>query len=95
MGVEDEGDAAISTEYSRVRDVKDRFEEMILIMENVVGVGVGLREVAGQRSDEVCLVVMVTHKVPRAQLAPEDLIPTEIEGVGVDVQAVGELKPQA
>jgi hypothetical protein len=36
--------------------------------------------------------VMVTHKVPRAQLTAEDVIPRQIEEVPVDVQAVGELR---
>jgi hypothetical protein len=94
MGFEDVGGAVGSQDYSRIREIKDRFEDMILIKANVVGVGIGLREQAGERLDEVCLVVMVTHKVPRVELAPEDLIPTEIEGVGVDVQTVGELKAQ-
>lgn len=95
MGVEDKRGAVSDQDYSRIREIKDRFEDMILIKANVVGVGIGLREQAGERLEEVCLVVMVTHKVPRTELAPEDMIPTEIEGVGVDVQVVGELKAQA
>jgi hypothetical protein len=59
---------------------------------NVVGVGVGLRSRGGERTGEVALVVMVTHKVARAQLAPEDVIPSQIEGVPVDVQEVGEIR---
>jgi hypothetical protein len=94
MPAEHEGGTVRDQDYSRVREIKDRFEDKILIKANVVGVGIGLREQAGERLEEVCIVVMVTQKVPRAELAPEDLIPTEIEGVGVDVQAVGELKPQ-
>jgi hypothetical protein len=35
---------------------------------------------------------MVTHKVPLDQLAPEDVIPSEIDGVSVDVQEVGDVK---
>ena len=58
---------------------------------NVVGVGVGLRRRAGALTDDVALVVMVSRKVPNAQLAPEDIVPREIDGVPVDVQEVGEI----
>jgi hypothetical protein len=40
------------------------------------------------------LVVMVRQKLPRSQLAPDDIIPREIEDVPVDVQEVGEIKAQ-
>jgi len=40
----------------------------------------------------VALVVMVSRKVPPHELAPQDILPREIEGIPVDVQEVGELK---
>ncbi len=58
---------------------------------NVVGVGIGLRQRQGQPGEEIVLVVMVSRKVSREQLRPQDIIPQEIEGVPVDVQEVGEL----
>jgi len=58
---------------------------------NVVGVGIGLRSRGGERTGEVVLVVMVNRKVPQAHLAPADIIPSEIDGVPVDVQEVGEI----
>ncbi len=59
---------------------------------NVVGVGIGLRQQGGERTNEIALVVMVRQKVPRSQLAPDDVIPDEIDGVPVDVQKVGSIK---
>lgn len=59
---------------------------------NVVGVGIGRRQ--GMQGEEMVLVVMVSRKVPRRQLHPEDIIPQEIEGVSVDVREVGELAAQ-
>jgi hypothetical protein len=67
-------------------------EETLLAKANVVGVGVGFRGVRVEATGEVTLVVMVTRKAPRSQLAPEDFIPDRIEDVPVDVQAVGELR---
>jgi hypothetical protein len=77
--------------YDKVQAVKRAHEVELMGRANVVGVGVGLRQRGGVRTDEVTVVVMVRQKVPRAQLAPDDVIPTEIEGVPVDVQEVGEI----
>ncbi len=80
------------TDFDRVQAVKRAHESELLAKKNVVGVGVGLRQKGGIRQKTVALVVMVTQKVPPGQLAPDDIVPSEIEGVPVDVQEVGELK---
>jgi hypothetical protein len=72
--------------------IKARHEARLMQKANVVGVGVGFRERGGKLTDEVALVVNVIRKLPEDQLAPEDLIPTEIEGVPVDVHETGEIR---
>jgi hypothetical protein len=72
--------------------VKARHEARLMQKANVVGVGVGFREEGGKFTDQVALVVNVIRKLPKDQLAPEDLIPTEIEGVPVDVRETGEIR---
>jgi hypothetical protein len=37
----------------------------------------------------MALVVMVTQKMPVAQLADNDVLPQDLDGVRVDVQATG------
>jgi hypothetical protein len=81
-------------DLQRALVVKERYETELMGKANVQGVGVGLHMREGKPTGGLSLVVMVTHKVPKAQLAPEDLIPSEIEGVSVDVQEVGELEAQ-
>lgn len=76
----------------RVQTVRAEHEEALLAKANVVGVGIGYHGERGEATGEVALVVMVTHKVPRGQLAPEDFIPDRIEDVPVVVQVVGELR---
>ena len=78
--------------YQKAMVVKEKHEEALLNKANVMGVGVGLRMRAGELTDDVVLVVMVTRKVPRAQLAPEDFVPSEIEGVPVDIQEIGHVR---
>ncbi len=76
----------------RARQVLQAHRDELLGKANVVGVGVGLRQRGGEDTGEVALVVMVSRKVPRAQLAEGDLVPQEIEGVPVDVQQMGEFE---
>jgi hypothetical protein len=61
---------------------------------NVVGVGVGLRQRGGRLQDEVCVIALVRRKRPPTDLAPEALVPREVDGVPVDVLEVGDLRAQ-
>lgn len=79
------------SDYERAASVKEAYEEQLLAHSNVIGVGVGLREREGELTDEIVLVVMVTKKFARTEIEPEDLIPSRIQGVPIDVQEVGEI----
>jgi len=72
--------------------VKQAYQVQLMTLKNVMGVGVGFRKKGGVRTNEIAIVVMVNDKYLPEQLAAQDLIPTEIEGVPVDVQVVGEFK---
>jgi hypothetical protein len=76
----------------RLRAVRAAHEADLMRRANVVGVGIGLRQREGEPTGEPVIVVSVTHKVPLSQLAPADVVPRELEGIPVDVQAVGELR---
>jgi hypothetical protein len=67
-------------------------EHELLKKENVVGVGIGLRQKEGQLTGEVALIVMVQKKVSNSQLNPKDRIPAEINNVPIDVLEVGHLR---
>ena len=79
---------------ARVEAVRRAHESELLSKANVVGVGTGFRQKGGQPTDEVAVVVMVKKKLPHSQLSPKDVIPSQIQGVHVDVQEVGELRAQ-
>jgi hypothetical protein len=87
-----EDDAALAT--ARASAVKQSYQSELMAKANVVGVGVGYRTRGQKTTDEVALVVMVSQKLPRELLAPEDVLPREIEGVRVDVQEVGFISAQ-
>jgi len=82
----------LQAQTEKIRAVRRTYEDELMAKANVVGVGVGYRQRGGERTDELALVVMVNKKVPDALLAPEDIIPTSLEGVPVDVQEVGEIR---
>jgi len=69
--------------------VQKKYTEMLLKIPHVVGVGVGLQKKNGAYTGDVGLVVMVDTKQPISELAPEDQIPPELDGVHVDVQEAG------
>ncbi|MGP3983618.1 hypothetical protein [Streptomyces sp. KR80] len=65
-------------------------EDRLLALANVTGVGTGRDE----RTGTDVVVVYVTRKIPLAQLRPEDVVPTEVEGVPVRVVAIGDVMAQ-
>jgi hypothetical protein len=81
-------------DMSRIQAVKAKYERRLLRKKNVVGVGIGLRQRAGALTDEMVLTVMVREKQTLSALRPRDLIPSELDGVPVDVQEVGTIKAQ-
>jgi len=81
-------------ETERARRVKKEYQAQLMAKANVVGVGVGLCQARGVKTGRVGLVVMVSRKLPPGLLAPNDLLPREIDGVPVDVQEVGLLRAQ-
>lgn len=89
-GAEDGGGDSDIT--AKAQAAKDAYGSFLLGLPNVVGVGVGLRMRRGKPTGEVALVVMVSRKVPDADLAPDQLIPSELDGIPVDVLEVGHLK---
>jgi len=78
--------------FERAKQVKAAYQEMLLQKANVVGVGIGFAQRNRETTDQLCLVVMVSRKLPSEALSPEDVIPRELDGFPVDVQQMGELR---
>ena len=79
-------------QMSRIQAVKAKYEKKLLRKRNVVGVGVGFREKDGELTEEVALMVLVRQKQSWSILRRRDRIPTELDGVPVDVKEVGTFK---
>jgi hypothetical protein len=76
-------------ELDKISAVQAKYADELMQKANVVGVGVGLRQEKGVYTQTPALVVMVRQKVPLAELAKEDRIPKELDGVLVDVVETG------
>jgi len=59
---------------------------------NVVSIGVGFKYRGGVRTDEICIVVGVRKKLPKAQVPEGELIAQEIGGVETDVIEYGDIR---
>lgn len=76
----------------QAKEVKAKYQEQLLALPNVVGVGVGLKEVRGDFTDQIAVIVNVSKKIPSVDLPPDAVVPPELEGVATDVQQIGEMK---
>ena len=75
-----------------VKQVKRRYEKTLLKLANVVGVGIGFKEKAGQWTEQIALIANVTEKKALADLSPSDVVPPKLAGVTTDVQEVGQIR---
>ena len=58
---------------------------------NVLGVGAGIKWKNGAPTGEPALIVLVTHKIPKAEVPKASLIPATLQGLKTDVLAVGHI----
>lgn len=73
-------------------EAKRQHLDFLLTRRNVVACGVGYKETEGRRTDETCVVVSVTKKMPESQLLPEDIIPKRLEEAKTDVVETGMIR---
>lgn len=76
----------------QITRVQARYAESLMSLPHVVGVAVGLAQKNGAYTEELALVVLVDEKVSLQALAPNEVIPAELDGVRVDVQQTGPLE---
>ncbi len=74
-----------------IKRVIEAHKAAILAKPNVVGVGVGYKLFNGGQTREMSVVTLVRRKISVDGLAPEALVPRQVEGVPTDVVEVGEL----
>ncbi len=78
-----------------VQITKEIREPELLRLPNVVGVGIGFKEVKGKPTDELALLVYVERKLPRKDLGRDAIVPDECDGTKTDVVETGPLEALA
>lgn len=79
----------INQKVRRATEVQAKYADDLMRIPHVVGVAVGYTSEGGTRTSDIGVIVMVDNKLPRAELADEELVPRELDGVRVDVQETG------
>lgn len=75
--------------FQKVIAVQEKYSARLLALENVVGTAVGMKVVRGEQTMTPSLTVLVRTKYPLDQIAPAERIPTELDGVPLDVVETG------
>jgi hypothetical protein len=76
----------------RYFNVLAKFRKKALSQKNVVGVGVGHKEVGNMRTKQLSVVVFVEKKLPPGDLKRGHIVPKKIDGVDTDIIEVGRIK---
>jgi hypothetical protein len=79
----------VTPDLISIAQIKRAHAAKLLDSKNVVACGVGFKETDGRFTDEPCVVVSVSKKLPKSQLTPQDLVPQTLGSVRTDVQEMG------
>jgi hypothetical protein len=77
-----------------IQTLKTQEAKRLLSKANVNSVGIGYKKVNGKPTEQKCIVVGVTKKLPSAQLSKRDVIPDNLDGISLDIIEVGYLRAQ-
>ncbi len=80
------------TRLNEVRQAKTLHQNSLLTLPNVVGVGVGLKETHREKTDEICVMVLVNRKLSPEALPAKELVPQNLNNIRTDVIQVGDLR---
>lgn len=69
-----------------------RTRNFFLKKNNVIGVGVGMKQVGLDRTQQLSVIVFVEKKVARENLSRDQIIPARIDGVVTDVVEIGRVR---
>jgi hypothetical protein len=86
--------STLPDEYQPLARVQRAHEQELLDKENVVGVGIGNKYVNGEDTGRLSIVVFVSRKMPPDSIPDDQMLPSGLEDVLVDVQETGFFQPQ-
>lgn len=72
--------------------ILEQFKHRLLRLDNVVGVGVGYKEVGLSRTKQPSMIVFVEKKKPRHELRSGHVVPQKLDDLDTDVIEIGEVR---
>ena len=82
------------SDLNEIFTVKKEHKDLFLSKQNVIGLGAGYKNKEGSNTGDLCLVTLVTRKVPKTDISESDFVPEEINGIKTDVIEVGWISTQ-
>ncbi|WP_456402058.1 hypothetical protein [Hydrogenimonas sp.] len=76
-------------QMAKVAEVQAAKEEEVLGLQNVLGAGIGYKEIGGKETTELCIQVYVEKKLPKSKLPKSQLVADAFDGIKTDVIEVG------
>lgn len=76
----------------RFRGILTKAKSRFLPVRNVVGVGLGYKEIGEEKTEQLSIVVYVTRKERHRDLSPREIIPRNVDSLPTDVVEIGEIK---
>ncbi|MHA3964812.1 MAG: chymotrypsin family serine protease [Candidatus Thorarchaeota archaeon SMTZ1-45] len=76
----------------KIEEIRRTHEKRLLRIANVVGVMIGYKVTAGEKTDKLSIICLVEKKVKEKDLKKQDIIPAEIDEELIDVIQVGKLR---
>jgi hypothetical protein len=74
-----------SDEIRNLIEIKDRHASEIKSLQNVTGLGVGMKKKGGKLTEQKCIIVFVDKKIPKVEIAESEMVPEKLEEVVTDV----------
>ena len=76
-------------QLAKVQEAKRLNEEKFFALPNVLGVGVGYKDIGGKETTDLCMKVYVEKKVPKKDLSTDEIVVETADDVKTDVQETG------
>ena len=78
----------------KVLDISYNYYKYLLNLQNVNAIGLGYKKINGIETRELCVHVLVDHKVEEKFLTKDNIVPKSYMGIKTDVIKVGKVKPR-
>ncbi len=78
--------------FAQARQIQQQALPQMFQRPNVVACGLGYKIRGTEQTQELSVIVSVVRKVPKAELAPSDLVPEALDGLPTDVIETGRIR---